>query len=285
MPAGRRSARQGTARLLIKIMNGPRRIPRIMHQVYLTGKIPEQLQRNVDAHKARNPGWEHRLYDEDVAIDLILKHYGDDMLSNYMRISDEYPAARVDLLCNLIIHAYGGVYFDIKSVFNRPLDEVVRPDDSYLLAQWRNGPGEPNEGFGIHSDLKHIAGGEYMKYFIIAEPKHPYSAAIIKKILYNIAHYRPWSAVGRTGVLRTTGPIAYTLGIHPIRDQHPYRFVPETELGCSPSLSDGYNHLVSFPKKHYSLLASPVVNLSPIGTALSSRFVQLRTLKNRLRKS
>lgn len=266
-------------------MTNPRRIPRVMHQVYLNGRVPEQLQRNVDAHKARNPDWEHRLYDEQAAIDLILAHYGDGMLFNYMRISEEYPAARVDLLRHLIIFACGGVYFDIKSCFDHPLDQVIRPDDSYLLTQWRNGHGEPNEGFGLHRDLRHVAGGEYVTYFIIAEPGHAYSAAVIRKILYNIAHYSSWSAVGRTGVLRTTGPIAYTLGIYPIRDQHPHRFVTELELGCHGSISDGYNPFTSFQKKHYSLQNSPVVNLSPLGTALSARFVQLRTLKNRLRKS
>lgn len=261
------------------------RIPRIMHQVYLNGEIPEQLQRNVDAHKARNPDWEHRLYDEETAIDLILKLYGDGMLSKYMRISEEYPAARVDLLRHLIIFAYGGVYFDIKSSFELPLDQVIRPDDSYLLTQWRNGDGEINEGFGLHRDLRHIAGGEYVTYFIIAEPGHAYSSAVIKKILFNIARYSSWTAVGRTGVLRTTGPIAYTLAIYPIRDQHPHRFVTELELGCHASISDGYNPLSSFQKKHYSLQNSPVVNLSPLGTALSAGFVQLRTLKNRFRKS
>ena len=265
-------------------MTNFRRIPRIMHQVYLTGELPEQLQRNVSAHKARNPDWEHRLYDDDAAISLILDHYDDDMLWNYLRISEEYPAARVDLLRHLIIFAYGGVYFDIKSCFDRPLDEVIRPGDSYLLSQWRNGHGEPHAGFGLHRDLNHIAGGEYLTYFIIAEPGHAYSAAVIKYILNMIAHYRPWSAVGRTGVLRTTGPIAYTLGIYPIRDQHPHRFVTELELSCHGSLSDGYNHLALFQKKHYSLLTGPIVNLTPLGNALLPFFVLLRTLKNRLRK-
>lgn len=262
-------------------MDRPRRIPRIMHQIYLTGEMPEHLQRNVDDHKSRNPHWDHRLYSENAAIALILEHYGEDTLCSYLKISEEYPAARADFLRHLIIFAYGGVYFDIKSYFERPLDEVIRPDDSYILSQWNNGVGEVNEGFGLHRDISHIPGGEYVTHFIIAEPGHPYSAAVIQKILYNIAHYRPWSAVGRIGVLRTTGPIAYTLGVDPIRKQHPYRFVPEAELGCHLSILDGYNHLDSFPKKHYSLSTSPVITLSRFGMSLSRAFVQLRSLKNR----
>lgn len=262
-------------------MDCNRRIPRIMHQIYLNGEMPKHLKRNVEVHKACNPHWEHRIYDEDAAIGLIASRYGNEMLSLYQRISDHYPAARADLLRHLIIFAYGGVYFDIKSCFDRPLDEVVRPDDSYILSQWSNGAGEAKEGFGLHRDLMHIPGGEYVSHFVIAEPAHPYSEATIQKILYNIAHYRPWSAVGRIGVLRTTGPIAYTLSIYPIRDQHPHRFVPETELGCQLSIAGGYNHMESFPKKHYSLLTNPVITLSRFGTALSGGFVQLRSLRNR----
>ena len=262
-------------------MDRNRRIPRIMHQIYLNGEMPKHLKRNVEIHKACNPHWEHRLYDEEAAKGMIVEHYGEEMLSRYQRISDQYPAARADLLRHLIIYAYGGVYFDIKSCFDRPLDEIIRVNDSYLLAQWQNGPCEQNEGWGVHHDLVHIPGGEYISYFIIAESGHPFSKAVIDKIVRNIANYRPWSAVGRTGVLRTTGPIAYTLGIHSIRDQHSYRWVTEAELGCRPSLLDDYDHATSFQKKHYSLLINPVITLSRFGTALSAGFVQLRCLKNR----
>lgn len=265
------------------VASDTRRIPRIMHQVYLSGDLTPELQANVDALKARNPHWEHRLYDADAAENLIRTEYGDQMLAAYHRIDPEYGAARVDLLCNLIMHRFGGVYFDIKSTFDRPLDEVVRPDDSYLLAQWRNGPGEPNEGWGIHRDLAHIPGGEYIKYFIIAEPGHAYSKAIIAKILDNINRYRPWSAVGRTGVLRTTGPIAYTLGIHPIRDHHPHRFTTEEELSSRPSIGGTYVHQAAF-KKHYSTLTIPVVTLSPFGRLLSRFFSALRSIKHRLKR-
>ena len=260
-----------------------RRIPRIIHQVFIGGKLTPELQANVDALKGRNPGWEHRLYDDERAEKLIRDVYGDEMLAIYHKISPEYLAARVDLLCNLIIYDAGGVYLDIKSTFERPLDEVVRSDDSYILAQWHNGPGEPNEGWGLHRDLAHIPGGEYMKHFIIAEPKHPYSAAIIKKIVENVNNYRPWSAVGRTGTLRTTGPIAYTLGIHPIRDQHPHRFATEEELSAVYSIGEGYNHYAVF-KKHYATQISPVVTLSKAGTLFSRLFVGLRIVKHAIIK-
>jgi mannosyltransferase OCH1-like enzyme len=263
--------------------NGKRRIPWIIHQVFIGGKLTPELQANVDALKARNPGWEHHLYDDERAEKLIRDVYGNEMLAIYHKISPEYLAARVDLLCNLIIYDAGGVYLDIKSTFERPLDEIVRDDDSYILAQWHNGPGERNKGWGLHRDLAHILGGEYMKHFIIAEPHHPYSVSIIRKIVDNVKTYKPWSAVGRTGTLRTTGPIAYTLGIHPIRDQHPHRFATEEELGAVYSIGEGYDHYTVF-KKHYTTQISPVVTLSKAGTLFSRLFVGLRIVKHAIIK-
>jgi inositol phosphorylceramide mannosyltransferase catalytic subunit len=255
-----------------------RRIPRIIHQVFLDGNLTPELRANVDELKARNPGWEHRLYDNERAEALIRDVYGEKMLEIFRKIDPRYVAARVDLLCNLIIHHAGGVYLDIKSTIERPLDEVVRDEDSYLLAQWRNGPGEPNEGWGLHRDLAHVPGGEYMKYFIIAEPGHPYSKAIIERIVENVKNYHPWSAVGRRGVLRTTGPIAYTLAIHPIRDLHPHRFTTEEELSSKPSIGGGYDHNAIFTR-HYSTLTKPVVTLSTLATLFSRPFVILRKIK------
>ena len=260
-----------------------RRIPRIIHQIFIGGTLTPELQANVDALKARNPDWEHRLYDDERAEKLIRDAFGEEMLAIYRKISPEYLAARADLLCNLIIYDAGGVYLDIKRTIERPLDEVVRDDDSYILAQWHNGPGERNEGWGLHRDLAHILGGEYMKYFIIAEPRHPYSAAIIEKIVGNVKNYRPWSAVGRTGTLRTTGPIAYTLGIHPILDRHPHRFTTEEDMGAVASIGGSYDHYAVF-KNHYSRQIRPVVTLSKAETVFSLFFVALRVIKHAIIK-
>ncbi len=255
-----------------------RRIPRIIHQLFIGGKLTPELQANVDQLKARNPGWEHRFYDDSQAEEFIREVYGKEMLAIYRKIDPRYVAARVDLLSNLIIHHAGGVYLDIKSTIERPLDEVVKDDDCYLLAQWRNGPGEPNEGWGLHRDLAHVPGGEYVKYFIIAEPGHAYSKAVIDRIVENVKSYHPWSAVGRRGVLRTTGSIAYTLAIHPIRDVHPHRFTSEEELTARPSIGGGYDHNAVFTR-HYSTLTRPVVTLSALGTVFGRPFVILRKIK------
>ena len=137
--------------------------------------------------KARNPGWEHRLYDDERAERLIRDVYGDEMLAIYHKISPDYLAARVDLLCNLIIYDAGGVYLDIKSTFERPLDEIVkgrRQLYSGAMAQWagrakrRLGPASgsrPHSGRRIYEALHH------RRADII-----PTAPSIIQKIIDNV---------------------------------------------------------------------------------------------------
>ncbi len=253
-------------------------VPRIIHQIFLQGVLPPDLERHVNNLKSLNPGWEHRLYDLKDA-ERIVAEYGGEIAEAYHRIDPRYGAARADFLRHLIILRHGGVYCDIKSGFSRPLDEVIRQDDSYILAQWRNGPGEPYEGRGLHRDLAHVPGGEFVTYFIISAPNHPFTAAVTRGIVNNISRYRPWHAVGRNGVLRTTGPIAYTLALHPLLDRHPHRFASEEELGAYPSIA--YDHFAVF-KGHYSQLRVPVVRLGLAGTVLSRVFDSMRALKRRL---
>lgn len=257
-------------------------IPRIIHQIYLSGTLPAPLQANVDRLKAANPAYEHRLFDAARAEAFIARRYGPEMLALYRRIDPRYGAARADLLRHLIIFDSGGVYLDMKSSFDRPIDDAIRDDDHYVLTQWRNGPGEANAGWGLHHDLSGVPGGEYLSHFVIAEPGHVFSASAIARISRNIRAYKPWSAVGRTGVLRTTGPIAYTLAVHPLLADHPHRFAEEAELGVVYSIGDDYDHQAAF-RAHYSTLTVPVIMLSRSGRALNRVFVKLREIKTYFR--
>ncbi len=257
-------------------------IPRHIHQIFLSGELPPRLADHVESLKRCNPGWRHHLYDNTLAELFIAESYGTEMLQTYRRINPDYGAARADLLRHLIIFRKGGVYLDIKTHLSRPLDEVLRDDDEYILSQWRNAPGEPTQGFGLHPDVAHIPGGEYQTYHLIAVPDHPFTKAAIDRITHNINNYRPWSGVGKMGVVRTTGPVAYTLAVHPLLDQAPHRFASEEDLGFWFTIPN-YEHSEIFTR-HYSKLETPVVTgLSTWGERIQRAVEAVRNLKHRLR--
>lgn len=256
-------------------------IPKRLHQIYLVGDLPEVLLANAADHVARNADWQYKLWTESLAEPFIRDSYGADVLASYKMIDDRYLAARADLLRHLIIYKLGGVYFDIKGVIERPLDEVLRPTDRYLLSQWDNAPGGSQEGWGLHRDLAHVAGGEYVTNVIVAEPSHPYSKAAIERILKNINDYRPWSAVGRTGTLRTTGPIAYTLAIESVKNEALHRFVDQAELGSLVSIGGTYDHSTALERPHYSTLRHPLIAQRGIAKFISRAALWLREQKQK----
>lgn len=258
------------------------RIPPIIHQTYPRLTLPEGLQRNVEELIAANPRWKHRLYDDQAIEDFISAHYPAEVLQSYLRIKPDYGAARADLFRYLAIYRLGGVYLDIKSRFTRPIDDVLRGDEQYVISRWRNRQGGQHQGFGLHPDLAQVAGGEIQQWHVIAAPGHPFLRAVIIRVLSNIDRYRPWwNGVGRIGVFRLTGPIAYTLAIEPLLKLHPCVIVPnEGALALEYSITGDYVHGDAF-KRHYSLNDTSILELATGPRWLGAVYTRMKRLKAR----
>lgn len=247
-------------------------IAHVIHQVGRDAQLPEAFQRNVQLLQKLNPGWEVRVHHEQSSLDYIREHYGEELARIYLSIDARYGAARADLFRYLVIYNEGGCYLDLKSSMTRPLDEVLRPEDRYLLSQWRNGPGERYEGWGFVKDVAHIPGGEWQQWHVIAAAGHPILRGVILQVIDNILAYRPEvSGVGAWGVWRLGGPVTYSHVVEKLRHEHPCRVVDaESDLGLvynifhKPGRVDESNrdgHHQAFNKTHYSRLTHPIIRL------------------------
>jgi len=252
---------------LLKHVEVGTRIPKVIHVTYSRKELPEILAHNVRSFQKLNPDWYLRLYDDHDHKAYIGEHYGQGIFDIYSRIDQRYGPAKADLFRYLLLYNEGGCYVDVKSGMARPLNDGLRLEDQFLLAQWDNGEGGRNPRAGLWGDVAGVPGGEYQQWHVISVAGHPFLRAVILRVLENIAAYRPECAgVGKIGVLRVTGPIAYTLAIEEIRQRYPYRFVdPEKDLGISysifPDRGNANEHAKVFPV-HYSKLTHPVVVLS-----------------------
>jgi hypothetical protein len=250
------------------------KIPKIIHQTYATLGLPDELRRNVDAIKRMNPDWEHRLYDDRLIEQFIEREYGKDMLQMYCRIDPRYGAARADLFRYLVIYKQGGVYLDIKSGTKLPLSDVIRPEDQIILTKWRNLPGEEHEGAGMAGPMRHIQGGEFQQWNLIAAPAHPFFKAVIDAVISNIKHYQFWRhGTGRRAVIRLTGPIAYTMAIEAIKNKHSYREVRGADsLGLIYSVLDNEKAHHTIFSNHYSKNTAPLVRQTGLSKVVGDVF-------------
>jgi mannosyltransferase OCH1-like enzyme len=227
--------------------------------------ISEAYRDNIERLRILNPGWNYRLFDNAEIYEFISTHYGSRILKLYERINPDYGPARADFFRYLLIYALGGVYLDIKSGISKPLDFVLSPTDTYLLSHWRNAHGESHAGWGLHSEVATILPrGEYVNWFVISQAGHPFLRQVIEHVCKRIERYDSMrDGLGKLAVLRTTGPIAYSLAIEEIRKKHPHRLVEYADIGLIYSIfessSGAFGHIAHHPGTHYTQLGTPVV--------------------------
>jgi mannosyltransferase OCH1-like enzyme len=211
---------------------------------------------NIEYIKSKNPDWTYTLLDDDDILEYINRHYSPEILEYYNRINPRYGAARADFFRYLLMYREGGVYLDIKSAPEFPLDNIIHADDEYIISE------------GIFSKLYKWLGypGEYQQWHIICRPEHPYLKAVIDRVIDNIKNYSVEKfGVGRNGVFKVTGPYMYTEVIDGILDRHNHRYIETNEfIGLVyNNLNNNelmiLSHFGKIGKKHYSLLREPII--------------------------
>ena len=228
-------------------------IPKIIYQVYKTLDLPYTLFKNIEHIKTINPNWEYRLFDDNTARDFIAELYNGQYVDIYDRINPIYGPAKGDLFRYLVLYKTGGVYLDIKSTVNAPLDSFIKEDDQCILAHWSFG----QDPATICNELRHIPDGEYVQWFMIYSQQHPFLKAVINRVVNNFAEYTVEKyGTGKDGVLRLSGPIPYTLAIEPILLQHKHRFIYYWDVGLQYSVVDRWE---SYMPDHYSTQTLPII--------------------------
>ena len=236
-------------------------IPKIIHQSYLRTALTDVLERNIAEIKNINPGWTYRFYDDADCRDFIEGNYGPQLVDAYNQINPIYGAARADLFRYMVIYKTGGVWLDIKSTMTKPLDATLKAGDVFILSQWQNKMGEAHQGWGLHRELRALPGGEFQQWHIISAPRNPFIKAVLQLVFENIKYYtEDRFGTGKPGVVRTTGPVPYTIAIAKRLKKHPYRLVDAAkDLGFVYSVYDGSLDHRQTLHNHYSKHDAPVI--------------------------
>lgn len=253
-------------------------IPRVLYQTYSSKDLPEAVVRNRDVILRNNPGWNYEFFDDEARREFIARECSQAALAAYDAILPCYGSSRADLFKYLLIYRRGGLYLDLKSSASRPLDEIVARAESMLLTQW-NRADSRFSGWGDHAELRAAGCPEYQQWYLLAAPQHPYMKAVCDRVLRNIARYIPeLHGVGSYGVLRTTGPIAFSLAVGTVAD--PSLVLPTNDdVGLVYTIYETAGaHRSMFTNKHYSDRSEPIVKCGQTRSAIGRGLRVARSL-------
>ena len=240
-------------------------IPRKLHQIYPTKKIPKRFLKIIKDLRNKNPEYIYKLYDDYDIVKYIKRYYGDNMLKIYELLNPKYGAARADFFRYLLLYNEGGVYLDIKSTAEKPFKEFIKPTDKYILSSWCKGKCGINGSYGGVTGKNNTPFGEYQQWHIIASPKHVFLKAVINHCIKNILSYEYTGKsdnVAKGGVLVLTGPVSYTNAIYPLSLKNPslYRYTTNSiNNNLRYTKLRTINEHEKFFKNHYSTITEPIV--------------------------
>ncbi len=242
-------------------------IPKMIHLTHGFVELPHEIAQSLNTMRICNPDWKFIIYDDGDVLEFIWSTYGHEITKAYLAINPKYGAARADFFRYLVMHARGGVYLDVKSYVTKSLTTIT-DGHSYLLSHWPN-DSHPYTNWG--RSLQYSGApfadthGEMQQWYIAGTPNHPFLASVINRVLKEIRGYDVRiHGVGKAGVITTTGPVPYTLGICEAISKGVSRYSWKRsnidwgfEYTCiHPSRWAGYHNE---QRPHYSTLTEPVI--------------------------
>lgn len=202
--------------------------------------LPQMFKNNIDKIKKENPEYKYKYFivgsnnDEEV-IKYIQKNYGEKYVKLYNSIGKTYGATKADFFRYLLLYKEGGVYLDIKASINKPLREIIKEDDEYLLtsvySKYLHKYLLNNinlEILNINNKYLNTGFGEFLQSVIICRKNHPFLKNVIKNVVKNMENYKfdPNNkfTYGLYGVWHLTGPVVYTKSILSLINKYNYTF-------------------------------------------------------------
>jgi mannosyltransferase OCH1-like enzyme len=185
------------------------KIPKIIHYTFKTNFLPKNIVDVINHNKQICNDFEFKFYDDDDVDNFIKSHFNINVYNAFKSINDKFGAMKADFFRYCVLYIHGGVYIDIKSKINYPLNKIIRANDICILDIPRNNL----ERWRRYSPT-------YEQWLLIFAPKHPYLHSMINLMIKYISKkYNPTIKGIRTlttkeKILNVTGPDSFTKAIN-----------------------------------------------------------------------
>ena len=168
-------------------------IEKNIFQSWHTKQLHPLLQQKQNNFKQMNSDYTYYLYDDNDIDNFVNKHFNGEISECYNKLN--IIVAKVDFWRYLVLYKYGGIYLDMDSSIDKPLNELIKQEDQAIITA----EGNPNL---------------YVQWSLIFSKKHPILKKTIELICDNIKNNRY-----PNNIHEMTGPAVYTKAINEIHKE------------------------------------------------------------------
>jgi mannosyltransferase OCH1-like enzyme len=168
-------------------------IEKNIFQSWHTKQLHPLVQQKINSFKKLNSHYTYYLYDDNDMDDFVNEHFNGEISECYNKLN--IIVAKVDFWRYLVLYKYGGVYLDMDSNIEKPLDKLIKQEDQAIITA----EGNPNL---------------YVQWSLIFSKGHPILKKTIELICNNIKNNRY-----PNNIHKMTGPTVYTEAINEIHKE------------------------------------------------------------------
>ena len=165
-------------------------IEKNIFQSWHTKQLHPLIQQKINSFKELNSDYTYYLYDDNDMDDFVNQHFIGEISELYNKLN--IIVAKVDFWRYLVLYKYGGIYLDMDSSIEKPLNELIKHEDQAIITA----EGNPNL---------------YVQWSLIFSKEHPILKKTIELICNNIKNNRY-----PNNIHKMTGPTVYTEAINEI---------------------------------------------------------------------
>jgi mannosyltransferase OCH1-like enzyme len=168
-------------------------IEKNIFQSWYTKDLHPLVQKKIDSFKELNPDYTYYLYDDNDMDVFVNEHFAGEIADCYNKLN--IIVAKVDFWRYLVLYKYGGVYLDMDSCIQKPLNTLIQNEDKAIITA------EGNPNF-------------YVQWALIFSKQHP----ILKKVIEFICNNIKYNSYPND-IHKMTGPTVYSLAINAIHKE------------------------------------------------------------------
>ena len=165
-------------------------IEKNIFQSWHTKKLHPLVQKKIDNFKQMNSEYTYYLYDDNDMDVFVNEHFNGEIAECYNKLN--IIVAKVDFWRYLVLYKYGGIYLDMDSSIEKPLDELIKDNEQAIITA----EGNPNL---------------YVQWALIFSKEHPILKRTIELVCNNIKNNSY-----PNNIHKMSGPTVYTKSINEI---------------------------------------------------------------------